>query len=162
MSLESHNQWGRPGPQGAAMGSSGEEAEGEGNSLISQTVAMAIAGTSTPTPMSRPSSFLLNAQVRLHNLQLIKGTILLLVIVTKFFTMFFAPGWLLVVHLSRLLVSTGPSRPSQVVVCSSVCCGCWRMLTSWCYRSGSQTCRCPSSTASWISFTSASPALSTR
>uniref|UniRef100_A0AAQ4PWN5 Dedicator of cytokinesis 7 n=1 Tax=Gasterosteus aculeatus aculeatus TaxID=481459 RepID=A0AAQ4PWN5_GASAC len=44
----------------AAMGSSGEEAEGEGNSLISQTVAMAIAGTSTPTPMSRPSSFLLN------------------------------------------------------------------------------------------------------
>ncbi|XP_034738255.1 dedicator of cytokinesis protein 7 isoform X13 [Etheostoma cragini] len=60
---ESHNQWGRQGgPQGAAMGSSGEEAEGEGNSLISQTVAMAIAGTSTPTPMSRPSSFLLNSQ----------------------------------------------------------------------------------------------------
>uniref|UniRef100_A0A8C2ZR86 Dedicator of cytokinesis 7 n=1 Tax=Cyclopterus lumpus TaxID=8103 RepID=A0A8C2ZR86_CYCLU len=50
------------GPQGAAMGGSGEEAEGEGNSLISQTVAMAIAGTSTPTPMSRPSSFLLNSQ----------------------------------------------------------------------------------------------------
>uniref|UniRef100_A0A8D0A841 Dedicator of cytokinesis 7 n=1 Tax=Sander lucioperca TaxID=283035 RepID=A0A8D0A841_SANLU len=46
------------GPQGAAMGSSGEEAEGEGNSLISQTVAMAIAGTSTPTPMSRPSILL--------------------------------------------------------------------------------------------------------
>uniref|UniRef100_A0A8C4IME4 Dedicator of cytokinesis 7 n=1 Tax=Dicentrarchus labrax TaxID=13489 RepID=A0A8C4IME4_DICLA len=31
-----------------AMGGSGEEAEGEGNSLINQTVAMAIAGTSTP------------------------------------------------------------------------------------------------------------------
>ncbi|TKS74253.1 Dedicator of cytokinesis protein 7 [Collichthys lucidus] len=60
---ESHNQWGRPGgPQGAAMGSGGEEAEGEGNSLISQTVAMAIAGTSTASPMSRPSSFLLNSQ----------------------------------------------------------------------------------------------------
>lgn len=40
-----------------------EETEAEGNSLINQTVAMAIAGTSTPTPMSRPSSFLLNAQV---------------------------------------------------------------------------------------------------
>ncbi|KAF3835378.1 hypothetical protein F7725_027936 [Dissostichus mawsoni] len=60
---ESHNQWGRPGcPQGAAMGSSGEEAEGEANSLINQTVAAAIAGTATPTPMSRPSSFLLNSQ----------------------------------------------------------------------------------------------------
>uniref|UniRef100_A0A665UGT9 Dedicator of cytokinesis 7 n=1 Tax=Echeneis naucrates TaxID=173247 RepID=A0A665UGT9_ECHNA len=34
---------------------------GEGNSMISQTVAMAIAGTSTPSPMSRPSSFLLNS-----------------------------------------------------------------------------------------------------
>uniref|UniRef100_A0A673C5E1 Dedicator of cytokinesis 7 n=1 Tax=Sphaeramia orbicularis TaxID=375764 RepID=A0A673C5E1_9TELE len=45
-------------PQGAAVGSSGEEAEGEGNSMISQTVAMAIAGTSTSSPMSRPSSFL--------------------------------------------------------------------------------------------------------
>lgn len=45
------------------MGSSGEEAEGDGNSLISQTVAMAIAGTSTGSPMSRPSSFLLNSQV---------------------------------------------------------------------------------------------------
>lgn len=64
VSLESHNQWGRPGcPQGAAMGSSGEEAEGEANSLINQTVAAAIAGTATPTPMSRPSSFLLNSQV---------------------------------------------------------------------------------------------------
>uniref|UniRef100_A0A665UHJ6 Dedicator of cytokinesis 7 n=1 Tax=Echeneis naucrates TaxID=173247 RepID=A0A665UHJ6_ECHNA len=45
-----------------AVGSSAEEAEGEGNSMISQTVAMAIAGTSTPSPMSRPSSFLLNSQ----------------------------------------------------------------------------------------------------
>lgn len=62
--LESHNQWGRPGgPQGAAVGTSGEETEGEGNSMISQTVAMAIAGTSTASPMSRPSSFLLNSQV---------------------------------------------------------------------------------------------------
>lgn len=64
--LESHNQWGRPGgPQGAAMGCSGEDAEGEANSLISQTVAMAIAGTSTASPISRPNSFLLNSQVTL-------------------------------------------------------------------------------------------------
>lgn len=64
VSLESHNQWGRPGgPQGAVVGSSVEEAEGDGNSMISQTVAMAIAGTSTASPMSRPSSFLLNSQV---------------------------------------------------------------------------------------------------
>nr|XP_043900232.1 dedicator of cytokinesis protein 7 isoform X8 [Solea senegalensis] len=61
--VESHNQWGRPGgPQGAAVGNSGEEMEGDGNSMISQTVAMAIAGTSTSSPMSRPSSFLLNSQ----------------------------------------------------------------------------------------------------
>lgn len=61
---ESHNQWGRPGgPQGATMGCTGEDAEGEANSLISQTVAMAIAGTSTASPISRPSSFLLNSQV---------------------------------------------------------------------------------------------------
>uniref|UniRef100_A0A8C6W157 Dedicator of cytokinesis 7 n=1 Tax=Nothobranchius furzeri TaxID=105023 RepID=A0A8C6W157_NOTFU len=40
----------------------GEETEGEGNSMINQTVAMAIAGTSTASPMSRPSSFLLNSQ----------------------------------------------------------------------------------------------------
>ncbi|XP_064187973.1 dedicator of cytokinesis protein 7 isoform X19 [Anguilla rostrata] len=52
---ESHNQWGRPG------GAGGEEHEGEGNSIISQTVAMAIAGTPVPQ-MSRPSSFLLNPQ----------------------------------------------------------------------------------------------------
>lgn len=63
-SPESHNQWGRPGgPQGAAVGCSGEDAEGEANSLISQTVAMAIAGTATASPISRPSSFLLNSQV---------------------------------------------------------------------------------------------------
>lgn len=62
--LESHNQWGRPGgPQGTVVGSGGEEADGDGNSMISQTVAMAIAGTSTASPMSRPSSFLLNSQV---------------------------------------------------------------------------------------------------
>ncbi len=53
---ESHNQWGRPGGPGT------EEQEAEGNSMISQTVAMAIAGTSVPQ-MSRPSSFLLNPQV---------------------------------------------------------------------------------------------------
>ncbi|KAL6458124.1 hypothetical protein MHYP_G00333540 [Metynnis hypsauchen] len=52
---ESHNQWGRPGGPGT------DEPEAEGNSMISQTVAMAIAGTSVPQ-MSRPSSFLLNPQ----------------------------------------------------------------------------------------------------
>uniref|UniRef100_A0A8C1H0A1 Dedicator of cytokinesis 7 n=1 Tax=Cyprinus carpio carpio TaxID=630221 RepID=A0A8C1H0A1_CYPCA len=52
---ESYNQWGRPGGPGT------EEQEAEGNSMISQTVAMAIAGTSVPQ-MSRPSSFLLNPQ----------------------------------------------------------------------------------------------------
>ncbi|XP_076870999.1 dedicator of cytokinesis protein 7 isoform X27 [Brachyhypopomus gauderio] len=52
---ESHNQWGRPGC------SATDEQEAEGNSMISQTVAMAIAGTSVPQ-MSRPSSFLLNPQ----------------------------------------------------------------------------------------------------
>ncbi|XP_036426094.1 dedicator of cytokinesis protein 7 isoform X11 [Colossoma macropomum] len=52
---ESHNQWGRPGGPGT------DEQETEGNSMISQTVAMAIAGTSVPQ-MSRPSSFLLNPQ----------------------------------------------------------------------------------------------------
>ncbi|XP_059922380.1 dedicator of cytokinesis protein 7 isoform X18 [Gadus macrocephalus] len=58
---ESHVQWGRPGcPQGGAAGGSGEEADGD--VLISQTVAMAIAGTSAAPPMSRPSSFLLNTQ----------------------------------------------------------------------------------------------------
>ncbi|XP_053355506.1 dedicator of cytokinesis protein 7 isoform X19 [Clarias gariepinus] len=49
---ESHNQWGRLGV---------DEQETEGNSMISQSVAMAIAGTSVPQ-MSRPSSFLLNPQ----------------------------------------------------------------------------------------------------
>uniref|UniRef100_A0A8C5AXU2 Dedicator of cytokinesis 7 n=1 Tax=Gadus morhua TaxID=8049 RepID=A0A8C5AXU2_GADMO len=39
---------------------SGEEADGD--ALISQTVAMAIAGTSAAPPMSRPSSFLLNTR----------------------------------------------------------------------------------------------------
>uniref|UniRef100_A0A4W6DFK1 Dedicator of cytokinesis 7 n=1 Tax=Lates calcarifer TaxID=8187 RepID=A0A4W6DFK1_LATCA len=40
-----------------AVGSSGEEAEGEGNSMISQTVAMAIAGTSTASPIRQHGSF---------------------------------------------------------------------------------------------------------
>uniref|UniRef100_A0A665UL57 Dedicator of cytokinesis 7 n=1 Tax=Echeneis naucrates TaxID=173247 RepID=A0A665UL57_ECHNA len=40
-----------------AVGSSAEEAEGEGNSMISQTVAMAIAGTSTPSPIRQHGSF---------------------------------------------------------------------------------------------------------
>uniref|UniRef100_A0A673C3E9 Dedicator of cytokinesis 7 n=1 Tax=Sphaeramia orbicularis TaxID=375764 RepID=A0A673C3E9_9TELE len=40
-----------------AVGSSGEEAEGEGNSMISQTVAMAIAGTSTSSPIRQHGSF---------------------------------------------------------------------------------------------------------
>uniref|UniRef100_A0A6Q2XUX5 Dedicator of cytokinesis 7 n=1 Tax=Esox lucius TaxID=8010 RepID=A0A6Q2XUX5_ESOLU len=48
------------GPQGATAGAAGDESGEDGNSMISQTVAMAIAGTSTP--MSRPSSFLLNPQ----------------------------------------------------------------------------------------------------
>lgn len=54
--LESHNQWGRPGTAGV------DDHEAEANSMISQTVAMAIAGTPVPQ-MSRPSSFLLNPQV---------------------------------------------------------------------------------------------------
>lgn len=59
--VESHIQWGRPGgAQGSADGAGGDESVEDGNSMISQTVAMAIAGTSTP--MSRPSSFLLNPQ----------------------------------------------------------------------------------------------------
>uniref|UniRef100_A0A8C7CKS9 Dedicator of cytokinesis 7 n=1 Tax=Oncorhynchus kisutch TaxID=8019 RepID=A0A8C7CKS9_ONCKI len=41
-------------------GAGGDESVEDGNSMISQTVAMAIAGTSSP--MSRPSSFLLNPQ----------------------------------------------------------------------------------------------------
>ncbi|XP_039591195.1 dedicator of cytokinesis protein 7 isoform X9 [Polypterus senegalus] len=50
---ESHNQRGRP------SGSTTEDYDSEGGSMISQTVAMAIAGTSVPQ-LSRPSSFLLN------------------------------------------------------------------------------------------------------
>uniref|UniRef100_A0A3B3SST8 Dedicator of cytokinesis 7 n=1 Tax=Paramormyrops kingsleyae TaxID=1676925 RepID=A0A3B3SST8_9TELE len=52
---ESHNQWGRPGTTGV------DDHEADANSMISQTVAMAIAGTPVPQ-MSRPSSFLLNPQ----------------------------------------------------------------------------------------------------
>ncbi|CAB1332240.1 unnamed protein product [Coregonus sp. 'balchen'] len=63
---ESHNQWGRPGgAQGSAGGAVGDESVEDGSSMISQTVAMAIAGTSTP--VSRPGSVLLNPQAsRLH------------------------------------------------------------------------------------------------
>ncbi|KAG7268748.1 hypothetical protein CRUP_034582 [Coryphaenoides rupestris] len=62
---ESHSQWGRPGcpPGGAAAGGGSGGEETDGDALISQQVAMAIAGTSTGAPpMSRPSSFLLNPQ----------------------------------------------------------------------------------------------------
>ncbi|XP_077134971.1 dedicator of cytokinesis protein 7 isoform X11 [Ranitomeya variabilis] len=52
---ESHNQRGRPNC------GAGEEHEGDGGSMISQTVAMAIAGTSVPQ-LTRPSSFLLTSQ----------------------------------------------------------------------------------------------------
>ncbi|XP_056388863.1 dedicator of cytokinesis protein 7 isoform X17 [Hyla sarda] len=51
---ESLNQRGRPNC------ASGED-DGEGGNMISQTVAMAIAGTSVPQ-LTRPSSFLLNSQ----------------------------------------------------------------------------------------------------
>ncbi|KAK1164280.1 hypothetical protein AOXY_G16336 [Acipenser oxyrinchus oxyrinchus] len=50
---ESQNQRGKPGSAAA------DEHDNEGASMISQTVAMAIAGTSVPQ-LSRPSSFLLN------------------------------------------------------------------------------------------------------
>uniref|UniRef100_A0A8C5C768 Dedicator of cytokinesis 7 n=1 Tax=Gadus morhua TaxID=8049 RepID=A0A8C5C768_GADMO len=45
-----------------------ELGEADGDALISQTVAMAIAGTSAAPPMSRPSSFLLNTQVSSRSL----------------------------------------------------------------------------------------------
>ncbi|XP_069498129.1 dedicator of cytokinesis protein 7 isoform X12 [Ambystoma mexicanum] len=51
---ETQNQRGRPG------GISSEDYESDGGSMISQTVAMAIAGTSVPQ-LTRPSSFLLNS-----------------------------------------------------------------------------------------------------
>ncbi|XP_058887404.1 dedicator of cytokinesis protein 7 isoform X6 [Acipenser ruthenus] len=50
---ESQNQRGKPGSAAA------DEHDSEGASMISQTVAMAIAGTSVPQ-LTRPSSFLLN------------------------------------------------------------------------------------------------------
>lgn len=106
MSLESHNQWGRPGgPQGAALGGGGEEAEGEGNSLINQTVAMAIAGTSTASPMSRPSSFLLNSQVGLKVLPLsvIERSLHNL----SFFVFLFVP----LSFFSPMLIPAGPLFP---------------------------------------------------
>uniref|UniRef100_A0A673Y9Y7 Dedicator of cytokinesis 7 n=1 Tax=Salmo trutta TaxID=8032 RepID=A0A673Y9Y7_SALTR len=50
---ESHIQWGRPGgAQGSADGAGGDESVEDGNSMISQTVAMAIAGTSTPMSLT--------------------------------------------------------------------------------------------------------------
>ncbi|XP_071985079.1 dedicator of cytokinesis protein 7 isoform X15 [Engystomops pustulosus] len=52
---ESHNQRGRPNC------GAGEDHEGEGGSMISQTVAMAIAGTSVPQ-LTRPSSFMMTSQ----------------------------------------------------------------------------------------------------
>ncbi|XP_069837463.1 dedicator of cytokinesis protein 7 isoform X8 [Dendropsophus ebraccatus] len=52
---ESHNQRGRPNC------GAGEDHEGEAGNMISQTVAMAIAGTSVPQ-LTRPSSFLLTSQ----------------------------------------------------------------------------------------------------
>uniref|UniRef100_A0A8C3M0B3 Dedicator of cytokinesis 7 n=1 Tax=Chrysolophus pictus TaxID=9089 RepID=A0A8C3M0B3_CHRPC len=51
---ESHNQRGRPSCVAA------DDYEGESGSMISQTVAMAIAGTSVPQ-LTRPSSFLLTS-----------------------------------------------------------------------------------------------------
>ncbi|XP_044157107.1 dedicator of cytokinesis protein 7 isoform X6 [Bufo gargarizans] len=52
---ETHNQRGRPNC------AAGEDHEGDGGNMISQTVAMAIAGTSVPQ-LTRPSSFLLTSQ----------------------------------------------------------------------------------------------------
>lgn len=57
LSTESHNQRGRPSCTAV------EEYESEGGSMISQTVAMAIAGTSVPQ-LARPSSFLLTSSVQ--------------------------------------------------------------------------------------------------
>uniref|UniRef100_A0A8C5UQ58 Dedicator of cytokinesis 7 n=1 Tax=Malurus cyaneus samueli TaxID=2593467 RepID=A0A8C5UQ58_9PASS len=56
---ESHNQRGRPSCVTV------DDYESEGGSMISQTVAMAIAGTSVPQ-LTRPSSFLLPSSVQIH------------------------------------------------------------------------------------------------
>lgn len=58
-SAESHNQRGRPSCVAV------DDYESEGGSMISQTVAMAIAGTSVPQ-LTRPSSFLLASSVQSH------------------------------------------------------------------------------------------------
>lgn len=58
-SAESHNQRGRPSCVAV------DDYESEGGSMISQTVAMAIAGTSVPQ-LTRPSSFLLPSSVQIH------------------------------------------------------------------------------------------------
>lgn len=158
---ESHNPWGRPGgPQGAAMSCTSEDAEGEANSLISQTVAMAIAGTSTASPISRPSSFLLNSQVipvvageMFKSLTKHGASFVIVLLILSIFASLL---------MSRRVVNTVASRLSQVAVFSSVCCGYWRMLMRWCYRNGSQICLCHSWTACWISSSSVSLALSTR
>lgn len=105
------------------MGSNGEETEAEGNSMINQTVAMVIAGTSTSSPMSRPSSFLLNSQVRerimsaMSNLER-EGRVHVTSDCSPIVHV------LLLVLLCRRVASTEASRPSQVGACSSVCCGC--------------------------------------
>lgn len=57
---ESHNQRGRPSCVAA------DDYEGESGSMISQTVAMAIAGTSVPQ-LTRPSSFLLTSSVQSYS-----------------------------------------------------------------------------------------------
>lgn len=54
------------------------------------------------------------------------------------------------------------SQLSPVVVCSSACCGCWRMQMRWCFRNGSLTCLSPSSIVCWTCSTSVSPASNTR
>lgn len=59
LSAESHNQRGRPSCVAV------DDYESEGGSMISQTVAMAIAGTSVPQ-LTRPSSFLLPSSVQIH------------------------------------------------------------------------------------------------
>ncbi|OXB82148.1 UNVERIFIED_CONTAM: hypothetical protein H355_009027, partial [Colinus virginianus] len=60
---ESHNQRGRPSCVAA------DDYEGESGSMISQTVAMAIAGTSVPQ-LTRPSSFLLTSSWLLKHLDM--------------------------------------------------------------------------------------------
>lgn len=76
------------------MGSGGEESEGEGNSLISQTVAMAIAGTSTASPVSRPSSFLLNSQVRPYGSLCVLLLLIILLVYSLSLSLLIPPGYI--------------------------------------------------------------------